>query len=180
MRKVKSAEARWGVDVLAGLGAWLCLMTAAIAGPTARISQSGEALELDYQGDGRFYTDTIPLYRTGEVQYFSAGVGVEERSAAYPPFPLKLVFTAGGKPYVAGVSVTVRQSNGSTVVTIPAEQITGPWLFLDLPDGSYHIEATMEGQPERLEDVRVTRETQKTLYVRWPDDRGLSRDTQAK
>ena len=102
MRKVKNADARWRTDLLAGLGAWLCLMTVAIAGPTARISQSGEALELDYQGDGRSYTDTIPLYRAGEVQYFSAGVGVEERSAAYPPFPLKLIFTAGGKPYVAG------------------------------------------------------------------------------
>jgi hypothetical protein len=180
MRKAKHAEARWGVDLLAALCAWLVLMTSAIAGPTARIAQSGEVLELDYHGDGRSYTDTIPLYRTGEVQYFSAGVGVEERSAAYPPFPLKLIFTAGGKSYVAGVSVTVRQSNGTTVVTIPAEQITGPWLFLDLPDGSYHIEATLEGRTERREDIRIERGTQKTLYVRWSDDREPLRDTKAK
>jgi hypothetical protein len=180
MRKVKGAEALWGIGLFAGLSVWVFSMTAAIAGPTARISQSGDVLELDYQGDGRSYTDTIPLYRTGEVQYFSAGVGIEERSATYPPFPLKLIFTAGGKPYVARVSVTVRRTHGPSVVTIPSEQITGPWLFLDLPDGSYHIEATMEGQTQRLEDIKVERGTQKTLYVRWLDDREPFRDTNAK
>ncbi|HJR76898.1 MAG TPA: hypothetical protein VJ805_07985 [Nitrospiraceae bacterium] len=180
MRKVKGAEALWGIGLLAGLAVWVLFMTVAIAGPTARISQSGDVLELDYQEDGRSHTDTIPLYRTGEVQYFSAGVGVEERSATYPPFPLKLIFSAGGKPYVARVSVTVRQSNGPTMVTIPSEQITGPWLFLDLPEGSYHIEATMGGQIRRLEDIKVESGTQKTLYVRWLDDREPSRDTNAK
>jgi hypothetical protein len=180
MRTVRGVEAPWGGCLLAGLGAWLFLTTAAIAGPTARVSQSGEVLELDHERDGRSYTDTIPLYRVGQVQYFSAGVGIEERSAEYPPFPLKLVFTAGGKPYVAGVSVTVRQGTGPTIVTIPSEQITGPWLFLDIPDGSYHIEATMEGQTERLDDVKVERGTQKTLYVRWLDERGRLRDTKAK
>lgn len=172
MRQV--GEGPLGLGLILGLGAWLCLMTFAIAGPTARVSQSGEALELDYQEGGRSYTDTIPIYRAGQVRYFSAGVGVEERSASYPPFPLKLVFTAGGKPYVAGVSVTLQHGKGPTIVTIPPDQITGPWLFLDVPDGTYHIEATMEGQTERLKDIKVERGTQKTLQVRWAEDRGRS------
>jgi hypothetical protein len=155
-------------------------MTLAMAGPTARVSQSGEVLELDYQEGGRSYTDTIPLYRAGPARYFSAGVGIEERSASYPPFPLKLVFTAGGKPYVASVSVIVQHNNGSVIVTIPPEQIAGPWLFLELPDGSYHIAATMEGQTERLKDIKVEQGTQKTLYVRWAEDRGRSRDAKAE
>jgi hypothetical protein len=180
MREVKDADARWGVRLLAGLSTWVVLITAAIAGPTGRVSQSGEVVELDYEGGGRSYTDTIPLYRVGPVRYFSAGVGIEERSVEYPPFPLKLIFTAGGKPYVAGVSVKVRRDDGPALLTIPSEQISGPWLFLDMPDGSYDIEATMEGQTERLENIKVERGMQKTLYLRWLDDRGRSRDAEAR
>ena len=174
MREVGVTEGPGGLGLLLGLGAWFFLITVAIAGPTARISQSGDGLELDYQEGGRSYKDTIPLHRAGQARYFSAGVGIEERSASYPPFPLKLVFTAGGKPYVAGVSVTVQHGNGPIIVTIPPEQITGPWLFLDVPDGSYRIAATMEGQTEYLKDIKVERGTQKTLYVRWAEDRGRS------
>jgi hypothetical protein len=162
----RSATLAFAIVLLSGL------VIPADAGPTARMSESGEMLELEYEGAGRTYTDTIPLYRTGKIRYFSAGVGIEERSASYPPFPLKLVFTAGGKPYVAGVSVMVQQDNGKTVASIPREHVTGPWLFLDAPDGSYHIQATMEGRIEHLKDVKIERGTQKTLHVRWRDDRG--------
>ena len=37
---------------------------------------------------------------------------MEERQAEYPPFSLKLVFTAGGKPYLAGVDVTIKPAKG--------------------------------------------------------------------
>ena len=154
-----------------GVALYSLLALPADAGPTARISESGQVLELEYEGAGKTYTDTIPLYRSGRIRYFSAGVGIEERSATYPPFPLKLIFTAGGKPYVAGVSVTVQEINGMTVVSIPQEHVTGPWLFLDAPDGSYRISATMEGQTEHLKEVKIERGTQKTLYVRWPEGR---------
>jgi hypothetical protein len=156
-----------------GFGAALCFLLAipADAGPTARISESGQVLELDYEGAGKAYTETIPLYRSGKIRYFSAGVGIEERSATYPPFPLKMIFTAGGKPYVAGVSVIVQESNGATIASIPEKHVTGSWLFLDAPDGSYHISATMEGQVEHLKDVKIERSTQKTLYVRWREGR---------
>ena len=180
MRNVGNTGAQMDVGLLVGIGIWFAFVISAVAGPTARVSQSGEALELGYQRDGRSYTDTIPLYRAGQLQYFSAGVGIEERSAEYPAFPLKLVFTAGGKPYVAGVSVTVRDGGGTLIVAIPPEQMTGPWLFLDIPEGSYHIEATMEGQSQRLDDVKVERGTQKTLYLRWPDDHGRSRGVESK
>lgn len=164
-------ERQWRLTL--GCGMALCFYFAipADAGPVARISESGQVLELDYEGAGRAYTDTIPLYRSGKLRYFSAGVGIEERSATYPSFPLKLVFTAGGKPYVAGVSVTIQQSNGTAIARIPQEHVTGPWLFLDAPDGSYHISATMEGQVEHLKDVTIERGTQKTLYVRWQEGR---------
>ena len=172
MRGAVRPERQLGLTLGFGAAFCACFAVPADAGPTARISESGEMLELEYEGAGRTYTDTIPLYRTGKIRYFSAGVGIEERLASYPPFPLKLVFTAGGKPYVAGVSVTVQQSNGKTVASIPREHVTGPWLFLDAPDGSYHIQATMEGQIEHFKDVKIERGEQKVLHMRWRDDRG--------
>ncbi len=179
MKHVEEAEERWGAGVVCCLGVWFCLTAFAFAGPTVRISESGEALELEYPGDGGAYRDIIPLYRSGQVRYFSAGVGIEERSANYPSFPLKVVFTAGGRPYVAGVSVTVRQGN-KILVTIPRDHVTGPWLFLDAPDGSYHIAATVEGLTERLKDVKVKRGKQKTVYLRWPEDRGQPGEVKGK
>jgi hypothetical protein len=140
-----------------------------MAGPTAQISESGEAVELELPRGGGSYIETIPLYRTGRIRYFSAGVGIEERSAGYPPFPLKLIFTAGGKEYVAGVSVIVQQAL-ETLAAIPPEHVTGPWLFVDAPEGSYRIEATMDGRTEYLDDVKIERAKQKTLYLRWPDE----------
>jgi len=160
-------EWQWRVSLGLGIALLSSLVIPADAGPTARISESGQVLELEFEGAGRIYTDTIPLYRSDKLRYFSAGVGIEERSATYPPFPLKIIFTAGGKPYVAGVSVTVQQSNGAIIASIPREHVTGPWLFLDAPDGLYQISATMGNQIEHLNNVRIDRDTQKTLYVRW-------------
>ena len=63
------------------------------------IGEPGELLEVEFQANGQRSKGSLPLYRAEGVRYFSAGVGIEERSAEYPPFSLKLVFTAGGKPF---------------------------------------------------------------------------------
>lgn len=171
MRYLIWLAGRFGAGVMCCLWLWSGLTTLAFAEFIARISESGEAVELEYQAEGRSYRDTIPLHQNGQARYFSAGVGIEERAATFPPLPLKVVFTAGAKPYLAGVSVIVRQG-AKMLVAIPRDHVTGPWLFLDVPDGSYHIAATIGGQTQHLKDVKVKRGTQKTVYVRWPEDRG--------
>ncbi|MEC4890222.1 MAG: hypothetical protein RI101_09215 [Nitrospira sp.] len=155
-----------------GVGGDLSL---ADGGPTIRMSESGEAIELTYQVDGKVLQHTIPLYRAGAVRYFSAGVGLEERAAHYPPFPLKLVFTAGGKPFLAGVSVTIQPVKGGAAVTIPEEQVAGPWLFVDLAPGQYDVTAAYGGSQQVLMGLTVEARKQKTVYVRWKEDRGLGR-----
>ena len=127
----------------------------------ARVGPSGEFLELEHE--------YLPLHHIGNVRYFSAGVGLEERRVEYPPFSLKLVFTAGGKPYLTGVDVAIRNLKGETV-TIPGEQIEGPWLFVDLPSGTYDITATHGSHKRSLQDLKIVAGTQKTLYLRWADE----------
>ena len=140
----------------------------------ARIGPSGEFLELEHPSDGQIVKDYLPLHQIGNVRYFSAGVGLEERRAEYPPFSLKLIFTAGGKPYLTGVDVAIRALKGDTAVDIPKEQIQGPWLFVDLPSGIYDITATYGTQKRSLPGVKIVARQQKTLYLRWAEDAGTT------
>lgn len=144
------------------------------SGLVAKVSPSGEFVELSRQADGQAVVGSLPLHRAGHIRYFSAGVGVEERSAAYPRFPLKIVFTAGGKPFLAGVSVAIIPEKGGPALTIPQEEVEGPWLFVDLPPGAYRIAGTHGGQKQELKQIAVEAGKQKTVYLRWHEDRGLA------
>jgi len=143
-------------------------------GVVAQIGASGEFIELSHQVEGRATVDLLPLHRVGDVRYFSAGIGLEERSAQYPPFSLKLVFTAGGKPFLSGVSVTIQPVKGGATVTIPQEQVEGPWLFVDLAPGVYDVTAIHRDRKQGLKGIAVAAGKQKTMYLRWPEDRGLA------
>lgn len=149
-------------------------LTYAEGGIPARIGQSGEYVELEYSSNGQIVKDDLPLHQSGTVRYFSAGVGVEERQAEYPAFSLKLVFTAGGKPYLSGVDVAIQPLNGKGAIKIPKEQIEGPWLFIDLPSGTYDIIATYGTQIRSSKGVKITAGQSKTLYLRWAQDAGAT------
>jgi len=142
------------------------------SGVVARIGGSGDSIELSQQVDGRTVVDTLPLNRAGSVRYFSAGVGTEERSAEYPPFSLKLVFTAGGKPFLAGVAVTIQSAKGGPPIGISRDHVNGPWLFVELPSGTYHLTAIHADRTQGLKGVTVEAGKTKTVYLRWPEERG--------
>lgn len=138
--------------------------------PVSQIVESGEFFELEYQVNGQRSKGSLPLYRADGVRYFSAGVGIEERSAEYPPFSLKLVFTAGGKPFLAGVAVTIQPTKGGPAINIPRGHVNGPWLFVDLPSGTYHITAIHADRTQGLKGVRVEAGKTKTLHLRWQEE----------
>lgn len=149
----------------------LCVgMGLADGGSGSRIGESGEFLELEYQANGQRSKGSLPLYRAEGVRYFSAGVGIEERSAEYPPFSLKFVFTAGGKPFLAGVAVTIQSAKGGPPIYIPRDHVNGPWLFVDLPPGTYHLTAVHADRTEGLKGVKVEAGRTKTVYLRWQEE----------
>ncbi|HKC94353.1 MAG TPA: hypothetical protein VKB81_10095 [Nitrospira sp.] len=147
-------------------------LTYAEGGFIARVGASGEFLEMEDQHTGQIVKDYLPVHRAGEVRYFSAGVGVEERGAEYPPFSLKLVFTAGGKPYLTGVDVTIHPQMGGAEINIPREQIAAPWLFIDLPSGTYDVSAMYGEQKQTRKGITVVAGKQKTVQLQWAADRG--------
>ena len=155
------------------------VLSLALAGPfvapgaastDAKIAPSGDGIELEYAGeDGAKSVLTLPLHKAGTVRYFSAGVGAEERQVKYPPFPLKLIFVAGPKAFLSRVAVTIADKKGAIKLEVPAEQVTGPWLYVDLPAGAYAVTATREGQAQAKGEVTVEKGGVKTLYLRWKD-----------
>lgn len=158
------------------IGVWMSLGGGgglAEASGLATIGESGEFVELRHEAEGTKMVDRLPLYRSGHARYFSAGVGLEERMAEYPPFPLKIVFTAGGKPFLAGVSVTIQPAKGGSAIAIPREQVEGPWLFVDVPEGVYDVTAVHGGQAQSLKGVKVEAGKQKVVHLRWAEDRGI-------
>ena len=147
---------------------WLCTVPHSYADTTATMLPSGDAIELSGEGAAASFKTTIPVYRSGEVRYFSAGVGLEERLAKYPAFPLKLIFVAGPKAYLSKVSVTITNDSGTVRVDIPGDHVNGPWLFVDLPAGTYNIEAVSRGDRIEQAGVRATQGKTRTVYLRWP------------
>jgi hypothetical protein len=137
---------------------------------TSRILPTGDALELTYQSDGDTWRDLLPIHHAGPVRYLRAGVGMAERAAEYPPFPIKLVLTAGGKPYVARVGVEVVSHDGAIKLSIPPDHVTGPWLFLDLPAGTYDLTGTRGEDRPQLRRVTVQPGLSQTLYLRFSGD----------
>jgi len=139
--------------------------------PLVRVTTSTDSLELQISEDGGTpVKETIPIHRMGSIRYFSAGIGLEERSAHYPAFPLKLVFVAGPKAYLSQVSVTITDREGKVHLQIPPKQVTGPWLFLDLPPGNYDISAEGPGKASIKEHVTLSAKETKTIYLRWKEE----------
>ncbi len=160
------------------LSLFLCLgvgVSSAEDGMVARVGEAGDVLEFRHQVDGTVSGYHLPLYRTGNIRYFSAGVGLEERQASYPLFSLKLVFTAGGRPFLTGVDVTIQPTNGDSAINISREQVEGPWLFVDLPSGVYDISAAQGEYRQELKGIRVEAGKQRTVHLRWAEDRGVMR-----
>jgi hypothetical protein len=142
-------------------------------GGVARVLPSGDGVQIEYQGVEGMQQDIIPLYQAGAARYFSAGIGLDERGADYPPFALKLVFTAGGKPFLTGVTVTIQGPKGMEKIVIPRDRVTGPWLFVDVPAGTYDISGVQADQTQTLKSVKVERGKTRVVYLRWPEDRGI-------
>ena len=111
-----------------------------------------------------------PMMKTADgIQYVNGGVGIEERASLHSDFPLKLIF-AEGKPYISDVNVTIMNSSGKEVFKTLANN--GPWLFVNLPPGSYTVKATFKGVT-RQASVRIpSRSARRSIGLDWPSRLG--------
>lgn len=52
---------------------------------------------------------------------------------------------------------------------MPGEQVTGPWLFVDLPVGTYEITAIRRDKSEVRKKVEIGAGGSRTVYFRWKE-----------
>jgi hypothetical protein len=105
----------------------------------------------------------------GAVSYVSGGVGTESLdrlAAAANAFNLKLVFALNSGEYMGGVTVTIVDAAGRTVLDAASE---GPWLLARLPAGEYRILAVSSGNAVR-QHVAVSSGKLSTVDFRWPSE----------
>jgi len=81
------------------------------------------------------------------VRYVSGGASASELVALHgqrDAFSLWVVTTAlKSGAYLADVEVTIRDARKQIVFQ---QKLEGPWLFIDLPLGSYEVEATLNSE----------------------------------
>ena len=70
------------------------------------------------------------------------------------------------------VEVTITPAKGGAVIAIPREQVEGPWLFVDLPAGIYDVSAMQGDRMQGLKGIKIEPGRQKSVLLRWPEERG--------
>jgi hypothetical protein len=99
------------------------------------------------------------------VQLASGGVGLEERDymeGLSDNFTVKLIFALEEGNYLSNIPVTISGED----LDISTET-AGPWLFAELPPGSYEIEASYDGQQQRRTIEVSEGEPQQTMLFAW-------------
>ncbi len=68
---------------------------------------------------------------------WQGGISEEERAQA-PESGTRLVFFVSTGSFLSNIALQITASDGNEVVNITTE---GPWVYLDLPSGSYDVQA---------------------------------------
>jgi hypothetical protein len=87
-----------------------------------------------------------PLQTQGAATYTCGGIGQTSSSAmlaARKDYALSLLFATASGEYMASINLTIKDSKGATVLTVPS---TGPICLIKLPDGNYSIDAQAMGK----------------------------------
>ena len=101
------------------------------------------------------------------ISFLSGGAGLREREILNEmgkDYPLKMVFSNKMGEFLTDVVVKILDQDENTILITVSN---GPWLFVDLPTGIYHLEASVWGGRKRISQVRVEGGSQKVISVQW-------------
>ena len=87
--------------------------------------------------------------------YLTGGVGSDERAAMEERaknYNVKLVFAAKDGSFLADVKLTITGGKDFGAINATA---TGPWFYIQLPPGIYHVKADFEGRSKEAKLVGV-------------------------
>ncbi|MGQ9636403.1 MAG: hypothetical protein ACUVT6_01270 [Thermodesulfobacteriota bacterium] len=101
------------------------------------------------------------------IPFLSGGVGVREREILNEigkNYSLKIVFFNKKGEYLSDIVVRVLDQREKQILTTVSN---GPWLFIDLPSGIYHFEASFRADRKRISQVQVEKGIQKVISFQW-------------
>jgi len=90
--------------------------------------------------------------------YLSGGVGSDERIALEERgkgFNVKLVFAGTDGSYLANVKLEIADDKGEAILSMTT---AGPWFYIQLPPGIYHVKATFGGQSKEIKRLLVSKD----------------------
>ncbi|MGB0911252.1 MAG: hypothetical protein ACPGYT_12890 [Nitrospirales bacterium] len=160
---------RYRVVIMTILMSTLLLVSSQVTAATSSAQVTESTLTVPYSGPAPRGPLTFPLYKGQNFQYFSAGVGIEERQLTYPPYQLKLILVEGTHAFLSNVSLTIRQLDGPLTFDIPPDKVEGPWVFLNIPTGTYLITAENYQDKKIEKQVSVVEMKPQVIYFRWPN-----------
>jgi hypothetical protein len=133
---------------------WIAALAVALV-----LSPAGEPRGAQIEGNGGIAFEEAV---SQGIAYGSGGVGLGERKAMKgieKKYNLKLIFAAASGEYVASVKVVVAQG-GARVLEVVSE---GPWFLVKLPEGTYQVTATWEGESQ-VRDVKMGKAMQWMMF----------------
>jgi hypothetical protein len=90
--------------------------------------------------------------------YMFGGISSNEREileARAKDFNLMFVFADKSGPYLSDVQLKLASSKSGHILAITVD---GPWFYIQLPSGAYHVTATFNGQLRQAKSLRVTKD----------------------
>jgi hypothetical protein len=66
------------------------------------------------------------------------------------------------------VSVHITKEDGTQLLKIPGEEVEGPWLFINLPVGTYVISGTDSAGTTIKKTITVQTTKSTVVHFRWP------------
>ncbi len=105
--------------------------------------------------------------RSEGIPFLSGGVGLRERELLNEMgkgYSLKMVFSNKKGEYLSDIVVKVLDPQEKVILTTVSN---GPWLFIDLPEGIYHLEASFMADRKKVSQVEIKKGIQQVISFQW-------------
>lgn len=117
---------------------------------TTLFAQAPQDQELSFQG----------------IKYACTGVAESKEDPRWTQYPVKLMFTTGGRAYVSFVQVKIEDPQGKVVLEVECDS---PWLMADLKPGSYTVKVTADKKYPKSAKLQVAGGKQVEQAIRFPE-----------
>lgn len=99
--------------------------------------------------------------------YLSGGVSSDEREVMEErgkSYNVKLIFAGKTGAYLSNVKLVIGDTKGGEIISITTN---GPWFFIQVPSGSYSVNATFTGETKQIKGLKVLKDQTATRTLTW-------------